>query len=465
MVPKLHKKGSSFKGAAAYLLHDKNRAKTSQRIAWAETRNLATRNPETAWKVMAATALKREDLKVLAKVKNTGRKSVDSVLHFSLAWHPEEKADLSRDEMRRAAIGALKALKADDRQVLIICHNDEPHPHIHILVNRVSPADGRMLSSSNEKLELSKWAETYEKERGQVYCEDRVLNNGSRARKKHTRGKKDQARHLYEAAQEHELDEKEKVELRRKEAILARAVRDVQKRQKNAWAEFEKRHKERVKEIKAQAVRETELRKVAVRASFRPKFQTMFQKHQTGMAAFLQKEKTLLGRVHNALRAIDFAAIVRGAVREKEGGSRRGALGQAFDALSKAGVRLEALKRQQAIERRSLEARENQAEREEAVRICRVRDAALQRNREGYEKERNSLIFVQQMDAAKIRTERMVRTQLRAQVQEDAGRQLSLPSPETQRAFPSPEPQRERVREAQPEPQSRRRYTDRDRDR
>ena len=56
MVPKLHAKGSSFKGAALYLLHDKNRAQTGERVAWTETRNLAVDDPETGWRIMAATS-------------------------------------------------------------------------------------------------------------------------------------------------------------------------------------------------------------------------------------------------------------------------------------------------------------------------------------------------------------------------------------------------------------------------
>ena len=52
MVPKIHAKGSSFKGCATYVLHDKD-AQTSERVAWSETVNLGTSNPHAAWKVMA----------------------------------------------------------------------------------------------------------------------------------------------------------------------------------------------------------------------------------------------------------------------------------------------------------------------------------------------------------------------------------------------------------------------------
>jgi len=110
MVPKLHPKGSSFKGAAAYLLHDKGRASSAERLAWVETRNLATNEPEVAWRVMAATAMDQARLKEAAGIKKTGRKSKKSVLHFSLSWHEEEGELLSREEMLRAASGAIAAL-------------------------------------------------------------------------------------------------------------------------------------------------------------------------------------------------------------------------------------------------------------------------------------------------------------------------------------------------------------------
>lgn len=73
MVPKLAAKGTSFKGAAAYYLHDKG-ASTDERVAWTATLNLATNNPEMAWRIMAATAKDQTRLKEQAGIKATGRK-------------------------------------------------------------------------------------------------------------------------------------------------------------------------------------------------------------------------------------------------------------------------------------------------------------------------------------------------------------------------------------------------------
>ena len=300
MVPKLHAKGKSFKGAAAYLLHDKDRAQSANRVAWTEVRNLATDDPDVAWKVMAAIAMDQDRLKQQAGVKKTGRKSSDSVLHFTLSWHPEEQGKIDRAEMMRAAQGAIRALNAADRQAMIISHSDEPQPHVHILLNRVSPENGIMLPSSKEKLNLSAWAEAYEKERGQIYCEERVINNEARKRDEYTRGQKDKARHLLEAEGPQGRDDTPEAkafrkEQRDKEAAVASKAREVQNRQRAAWAKFQQDHKQRIRDIKAQAVSQTQAAKSSVRDRFRQDWTGLFHERQAQMSAFLQKEKSLLG--------------------------------------------------------------------------------------------------------------------------------------------------------------------------
>ena len=61
MIPKINGLGRSFAGVAAYCLHDApepddRRPRTSERVGWADTRNLATFRPERAARLMAATA-------------------------------------------------------------------------------------------------------------------------------------------------------------------------------------------------------------------------------------------------------------------------------------------------------------------------------------------------------------------------------------------------------------------------
>jgi len=199
MVPKLAGRGTSFKGAGQYYLHDKQ-AETSERVAWTETVNLRTANPDRAIRVMAATAMDRDALKLAAGIKAGGRSSDKVVQTYSLAWHPEQQP--SKAEMVEAARESLNVLGLSEHQALIVCHTDEPHPHVHVIVNRVSPSDGRLASTSQEKLKLSRWAEAWEKRHGKVYCDERVTNNAERDRRLAVSTEKEGSRQGYEVMRE-----------------------------------------------------------------------------------------------------------------------------------------------------------------------------------------------------------------------------------------------------------------------
>ncbi len=74
MVPVITAGGRSFRGAALYYLHDKRQEGeaerfTTDRIAWVETVNLPTGDPERAWRIMAHTALTQAELKAAAGIK------------------------------------------------------------------------------------------------------------------------------------------------------------------------------------------------------------------------------------------------------------------------------------------------------------------------------------------------------------------------------------------------------------
>jgi Relaxase/Mobilisation nuclease domain len=240
VVPRINAKGKSFQGLAAYLLHDPDRAATADRVAWTETVNIGSRNPETAWKVMAATAMSADYIKAKAGIKKTGRQSKDAVLHVSLSWDPEEKP--TQAEMSAFAKRALAALKAQDRQAMIICHQDTGHAHVHIVINRVSPLDGRMLSSSNEKLALSRLALAYEKEQGKVVCPQRVRNTERRAKGEYVRAEEALPRPEYERMRA----EQQKVEATIAPALLAHHHKTV----RTLRAEFKARWRAKVTEAK-----------------------------------------------------------------------------------------------------------------------------------------------------------------------------------------------------------------------
>ncbi|MFK4522907.1 hypothetical protein ABIF90_000888 [Bradyrhizobium japonicum] len=104
-----------------------------------------------------------------------GRKLTDPVYCYSLSWAPGEEP--TRDEMVKAARESLKALGMESHEALLIGHNDEPHPHIHVIVNRVNPETGIAEPLKMDYLKLSTWAEGYEKQQGKIRCEQRVENN------------------------------------------------------------------------------------------------------------------------------------------------------------------------------------------------------------------------------------------------------------------------------------------------
>lgn len=171
--------GFSFKGAEKYLNNDKRlegddpdkKVTTRTRVAWTSTRNLVTDDPTVATKIMIATALNAERLKQEAGGKSTGRKSARHVQTLSLAWHPGET--VTRKEMEQAADEVIEILELTDHHIVIFCHNDTAHPHIHLLINRVHPDTGRMAVLSNAKRNLDKWAQKYEERRGNIVSPNR----------------------------------------------------------------------------------------------------------------------------------------------------------------------------------------------------------------------------------------------------------------------------------------------------
>jgi hypothetical protein len=410
MVPKIHAKGSSFVGLGKYVLHDKDGAETSQRVEWTQTRNLATQDPELAFRLMAATAMDAERLKANAGVKNTGRKSNKSVLHVTLAWHPDEGEDLTREEMMRAADLAIRALGAQDRQAVIVSHNDELQKHLHLVIGRVSPDDGRMLSSSKEKLRLSRFALEYERERGEILCEDRALNWEARDRGEYTRGEKDTPRHIYErhianddrpgSAEHHRWQ-------REKDRVVGKEQQTIRDKQAVAWAKLQSDHKARRAKIFAHQKRETHKARNAIREEYKAThWKQIFHEHLAELRAFERDEKSFLGRMKNRVRAIDFKELVRS-------DDRRKSISDAFTALSSSGARLQWLKQNQAKREKALKAEQRDKENAAARMIREDTRAELTKARQAFTAERAALAFRCTGEAAKLKVQWKTRRQQR----------------------------------------------------
>jgi Relaxase/Mobilisation nuclease domain len=181
-------RGTSFKGALKYYLHDKDKAVTSERVGFVELLNLVTDNPHDAWREMMATAeaapeLKRrhrekllpadasDELKRRARASTGGQKNTRPVYAFSIQWHPDDHP--TKEHMRQTALDVLRTLKLHEHQAVLVEHTDEPHPHVHICVNLRNPETGLIAKLSKDHYILERWADTYELKMGLIRSPER----------------------------------------------------------------------------------------------------------------------------------------------------------------------------------------------------------------------------------------------------------------------------------------------------
>lgn len=365
MVPVI-KLGGSIKGAALYFLHDKRQEgealrMTTDRVAWAQPVNLPTDDPERAWRMMATTALKADELKAGAGVKNTGNKLKKAVAHYSLSWDASEKP--SQAEQLDAARETLKLLGLAEHQALIVSHTDTDKPHIHIMVNRVHPTDGRAALLSNSKTILSRWAEDYEKRRGKIFCPQRVANNARRAAGEKVRSPRVE-RPVYEfrkANGQRPTAAMIQTEQQTQDAHLAQAGRDMHQAHAKQWAALKLAYSQAKGRLYRDADKRTEDRTAEVKADFKPEWGALFRQERAEQRSFQARERSFIGRVWN------MAATAREIRRQGEE-VPGGVLGMAFTIFSR-GERENALTAGHRGRRMDLAGRVSKATRAERQQI------------------------------------------------------------------------------------------------
>lgn len=275
MVPKVAGKGRSFKGAGLYYLHDK-KALTSERVAFAQTVNLPTADPEKAMGWMAHTALRQAEIKAAAGGVAKGRKLRDPVYAYSLSWSPDEQP--TREQMLAAGMETLKRLGLDGHEAVLIAHKDEPHPHLHVIVNRVNPETGIAAKLSNDHLTLSTWAEEYERAQGKILCEQRVENNALRKDKQFVKDRRSQ-----NAAEFHRWRK-------------ARMEADYARREQEAKA-LAARHSRERDDLKAWRDETIAARRQEAKAAQKPLWAALYKMQREEKRAFDQAQKTTFGRL------------------------------------------------------------------------------------------------------------------------------------------------------------------------
>ena len=337
MTPRIAQRGTSFKGASQYYLHDKREAgeavrTTSERVDWTTTRNIATDNAEFAFRVMAHTAMDKDRLKEQAGIKNTGRKSKGDVYAYSLAWHPDEKGKYDKAQMLDVADQSLKALGAQDHQAVIIAHNDTDHPHVHVVVNLVHPDTGKNLSLSNDRKKLDKWANEYRKGQGveHKYNPNRAKKyEAIDARKKgqsvdfisgdnQPRGLKDDVQQVERHASKEDTRHFKKqsakdyaqetisvtVNGRVENLNLSQYGAYLKTRHRQQWHELKTNHANKKKQISRDYYQQKDRAIDAIKSQHKSAFTKVYRDHHNRKKQWEKRDKRLIGKLQNAIETV-----------------------------------------------------------------------------------------------------------------------------------------------------------------
>lgn len=136
MIGKVPKAGRGFRGLVSYLLKGApDDPEGAARVAWTETHNLISEDPNHAPALMRMTAAKSNRVK-------------KPVYHFVVSWHHNEAP--SDDLMRDVADATCEDLGLAEYQRCYIAHHDTKHRHVHIVVNRVHPETGVAWKTSHD---------------------------------------------------------------------------------------------------------------------------------------------------------------------------------------------------------------------------------------------------------------------------------------------------------------------------
>ncbi len=396
MVPDIAKTGHSFKGAMAYYLHDKRQEgqeahpQTAERVAWTETRNLPTDDPDLARRVMAHTAMRADDLKAAAGIKNTGRKSSAHVYAYSLAWHPDEAGKLDQLEMLRAVDSSLKALGAEGHQAVIVCHRDQKHPHVHVILNRVDPKTGVLLSTSNDRLKLSDWANEYERMRG-------VILTPKREEKRQLRDQFAEKAQRREYAQQQRQKAEQRPEDSKSRAAMLKEFGDRQKADhRQQWKDLAQDNTKKRgaiydrwgAAIKAAAERH--------KVECKPIWAAYFKHDRANVRTFNENERSLAGVIRNAMDAT---------THQKVSGQlgNRGTLSATFGNVLSSQRRAQAFAERQDMNRQQMAACLKSILDDEIRQMKEQRGAQLLAQRQAFDAARDVLAKTQNEDRAKIR--------------------------------------------------------------
>lgn len=416
--------GQSFKGLHAYCAHDRDRANTSERVDWIETRNVAANDPAQAWKIMAATARAQNDIKRAAGVR-TGKAPKDgAVLHVVLSFADGEP--MSREAVRTAADEFLSQLGVDpakmrsknkpsrrqfaeEHQAVMYAHTDTDNTHVHLMINRVHPETGIILPSNNDQLKAQKWALEYSKRHGTAErTPDRAENAEARENGEYVKANRRKSRNVHEqeaelakgAANDNDHVRAFQEQQRKKDAALALRGRNLTRLQDAAWNKLADAHKQRKAALARSLQKQINQAKANTREEYRPKWRDLRKVQESEKATFAELERSFFGRAANA------AKLSADLVREE----RSGVIARTFRILSNAGERKAYFERAQQRAQSTLQREQAEKVQSRAQELRTAQAAKMAANRAVFAQQRETLAKAQATERQKLKDDWKDRT-------------------------------------------------------
>lgn len=103
--------------------------------------------------------IRREDAVLAAKdfllISQQNDKVEKPVMHISVNFHPKDQSKVTNELMREIGQQIIKDMGFSNSQYLIVRHNDQKHPHFHIVANRVA-LTGTVVSDKMDFLRMQK---------------------------------------------------------------------------------------------------------------------------------------------------------------------------------------------------------------------------------------------------------------------------------------------------------------------
>ena len=301
--------GKSFKGLAAYLLHDPERAASAERVGWVQSFNLDDADPDRAWRLMAATAISADQLKEAAGIKK-GKAAKNTAYHFALSFNP---VDQPAESVQRAAVdSAIRALGLQEYQAIAISHTDTAHAHVHVMLNLIHPETGLSAASkqpngqasplSNSQRKLSQWAQRFEREHGLTVTEGRLENANKRAQGERV-GTRREPRNIHERKQGETTDRRRDFTKRQFEdqaRDLTAASRAMHELHRTEWDALKGSYGAEKKSRDLEHKRAIPECIEAVKERHKKRWPAMFSRQRDELRDFERGERYAIGRIWHA---------------------------------------------------------------------------------------------------------------------------------------------------------------------